>query len=179
MCGICGFNWDDERLISGMTDEMVHRGPDQHGVYCDEGISLGHRRLSIIDLSEQGRQPMSNEDGSLQLVFNGEIYNFQELRKELQQKGHTFSSRADSEVIIHAYEEYGVESVNRLRGMFAFAIWDRTKKTILAARDRIGIKPLYYYSDNGKLVFGSEIKSILCHSEISRTLNHQALPIVM
>jgi asparagine synthase (glutamine-hydrolysing) len=175
MCGICGFNWDDERLISGMTDEMVHRGPDQHGVYCDEGISLGHRRLSIIDLSEQGRQPMSNEDGSLQLVFNGEIYNFQELRKELQQKGHTFSSRADSEVIIHAYEEYGVESVNRLRGMFAFAIWDRTKKTILAARDRIGIKPLYYYSDNGKLVFGSEIKSILCHSEISRTLNHQAL----
>ena len=144
MCGICGFNWRDEELIQRMNNQMVHRGPDQDGTYCCDHVSLGHRRLSIIDLSEQGRQPMFNEDGSLCLVFNGEIYNFQELRKILVSKGHIFRSNADSEVIIHAYEEYGIDVLDKLRGMFAFAIYDLKDKAIFLARDRIGIKPLYY-----------------------------------
>ena len=175
MCGICGFNWNDERLVARMADEMVHRGPDQHGIFCDEGISLGHRRLSIIDLSDHARQPMSNEDGSLHLIFNGEIYNFQELREELLKKGHNFISRSDSEVIIHAYEEYGIEAISKLRGMFAFAIWNNNKKSLLLVRDRIGIKPMYYYHNAGKLIFASEIKAILKHESVSRELNHQAL----
>jgi asparagine synthase (glutamine-hydrolysing) len=175
MCGICGFNSKDEKLIQRMTDEMTHRGPDQSGVYCAEGISLGHRRLSIIDLSEHGRQPMSNEDGTVWLSFNGEIYNFQELRPELIAKGHRFVSNSDSEVIVHAYEEYGVEAISKLRGMFAFAIWDAKKKSLLLVRDRIGIKPLYYYCKGGKLAFASEIKAILQDSTIPRELNRQAL----
>lgn len=175
MCGICGFNWKDETLVKNMTGEMTHRGPDQQGILCADGISLGHRRLSIIDLSVHGRQPMSNEDGTIHLVFNGEIYNFQELRPELERRGHRFISQADSEVILHAYEEYGVAALDRLRGMFAFAIWDANDQTLLLARDRIGIKPLYYYHQNGRLVFASEIKAILQDVTISRQLNHQAL----
>jgi asparagine synthase (glutamine-hydrolysing) len=175
MCGICGFNWRDEALVTRMNDLMVHRGPDQSGVYCDDSVSLGHRRLSIIDLSEHARQPMTNEDRSIWLVFNGEIYNFQELRPQLIAKGHRFVSDSDSEVIIHAYEEYGLDAISKLRGMFAFAIWDAKKKLILVARDRIGIKPLYYYSKDGKLVFASEIKAILQHPTISREVNLQAL----
>lgn len=175
MCGICGFNWNDEKLVMKMADEMRHRGPDQHGVYCREGLSLGHRRLSIIDLSEHGRQPMFNEDGSICLIFNGEIYNFRELRAELEPKGHVFDSNADSEVILHAYEEYGVDALHRLRGMFAFGIWDSRKSALFLARDRIGIKPLYYYNKNGKFIFASEIKAILQDPALSRELNHQAL----
>jgi asparagine synthase (glutamine-hydrolysing) len=175
MCGICGFNWKDETLVRNMTREMTHRGPDQQGILCAEGVSLGHRRLSIIDLSVNGRQPMANEDGTIHLVFNGEIYNFQELRPELERRGHRFVSQADSEVILHAYEEYGVAALERLRGMFAFAIWDANDQTLLLARDRIGIKPLYYYHRNGRLVFASEIKAILQDVTISRELNHQAL----
>ncbi|MBN1672980.1 MAG: asparagine synthase (glutamine-hydrolyzing) [Kiritimatiellae bacterium] len=175
MCGICGFNWNDARLVKAMADEMVHRGPDQHGVYCADGVSLGHRRLSIIDLSEQGRQPMSNEDGTVQLVFNGEIYNFQELRPALEAKGHQFVGRSDSEVILHGYEEYGVEVVHKLRGMFAFAVWDAPRKRLFLARDRIGIKPLYYYHQDRRFVFGSEIKAILKDPAVPRELNHQAL----
>lgn len=175
MCGICGFNWKDEALVTKMNDQLIHRGPDQSGVYCADGISLGHRRLSIIDLSEHGRQPMTNEDRSIWLVFNGEIYNFPELRPQLIAKGHRFISDSDSEVIIHAYEEYGVDAISKLRGMFAFAIWDAKKKLILIARDRIGIKPLYYYNKGGKLVFASEIKAILQHPTISREVNLQAL----
>ncbi len=175
MCGICGFNWNDSELIGRMNNVIVHRGPDQDGTYCCDDVSFGHRRLSIIDLSEHGRQPMFNEDGSICLVFNGEIYNFQQLREELTTKGHTFSSDSDSEVIIHAYEEYGVKALDKLQGMFAFAIYDKKQKTIFLARDRVGIKPLYYYHKDGKLVFASEIKAILEDKTIAREINHQAL----
>ncbi len=175
MCGIVGFTWKDEKLVKRMADVIRHRGPDQEGLFCDESVSLGHRRLSIIDLSDHGRQPMANEDGSVRLVFNGEIYNFQDLREELIKRGHVFGSRSDTEVIIHAYEEYGTEAVHKLRGMFAFALWDSKKRMLWLTRDRIGIKPLYYYHEGSKLVFGSEIKSILEDRSIPRQVNHQAL----
>ncbi len=175
MCGICGFNWSDEQLVTKMTGTIAHRGPDQEGIYCDENYSLGHRRLSIIDLSEQGRQPMFNEDSSVCLVFNGEIYNFLELRKDLLSKGHIFKGRSDSEVIIHSYEEYGADCVKHLRGMFAFAIYDIAKKSLFLARDRIGIKPLYYYHKGGRFIFSSEIKSILEDRNVEREVNLQAL----
>jgi len=175
MCGICGFNWNDESLAREMASQMTHRGPDQEGVFCSEDMSLAHRRLSIIDLSENGRQPMFNEDRSLCLVFNGEIYNFQELREELAAKGHSFASRADSEVILHAYEEYGMDSVNRLRGMFAYGLYDLKKRRLTLVRDRIGIKPLYYSFSDGRLIFASEIKAILQHTSVKRKVNYQAL----
>ncbi|MGQ9661775.1 MAG: asparagine synthase (glutamine-hydrolyzing) [Kiritimatiellia bacterium] len=175
MCGICGFNWNDPELVARMADQLRHRGPDQRGIYTDEHVSLGHRRLSIIDLSENGRQPMTNEDGTVILVFNGEIYNFQQLRNLLEPKGHAFRSQTDSEVIIHGYEEYGTQIVEKLRGMFAFAIWDRKKRILLLVRDRIGIKPLYYYWKDGRLIFASEIKAILEDRSVSRELDPQAL----
>jgi asparagine synthase (glutamine-hydrolysing) len=175
VCGICGFNWKDEALIARMSNQMAHRGPDQQGVFCSENLSLGHRRLSIIDLSENGKQPMFNEDGSICMIFNGEIYNFQSLRDDLQKKGHHFMSLTDSEVIIHAYEEYGVDAIQKLRGMFAFCIYDSNLGSLLLVRDRIGIKPLYYYFKNGKFVFASEIKAILEDESISREVNYQAL----
>lgn len=175
MCGIVGFSWNDKELVARMTAVIAHRGPDQHGMYTDESISLGHCRLSIIDLSPQGRQPLSNEDGTVWITFNGEIYNFQELRETLLAKGHTFRSRTDTEVIVHAYEEYGADCVQRLCGMFAFALWDRKKRTLLLARDRLGIKPLYYYVRNGRLVFASEVKAILQVPEVEREINPQAL----
>jgi asparagine synthase (glutamine-hydrolysing) len=166
--------WRDEALVARMAGQLRHRGPDQEGTYAEDGISLAHRRLSIIDLSDHGRQPMFNEDRSVALVFNGEIYNFQELRDELLAKGHTFASRSDSEVIVHAYEEYGAGCLQRLRGMFAFAIWDRSRRSLLLARDRIGIKPLYFYERGGRLAFASEIKALLEDPAVPRTLNHQA-----
>jgi len=175
MCGICGFSWNDEKLARAMAGQITHRGPDQEGVYCAEGISLAFRRLAIIDLSANGAQPMSNEDGTIQLVFNGEIYNFQQLRDELIGKGHRFKSKTDSEVIVHAYEEYGLQAVHKLRGMFAFAIFDQGRKRLLLARDRIGIKPLYYTFTNGRLIFGSEIKTILQDPGVERRVNYQAL----
>jgi asparagine synthase (glutamine-hydrolysing) len=158
-----------------MSNALVHRGPDQHGVYTDEQVSLGHRRLSIIDLSDYGRQPMSNEDGSVWVTFNGEIYNFQELRETLVAKGHVFRSRTDTEVIVHAYEEYGPDCLQKFRGMFTFALWDRTRRALLLARDRLGIKPLYYYLKHGKLVFASEIKAILQVPSVERKVNPQAV----
>ena len=175
MCGICGFSWNDEALIRRMADRIVHRGPDQEGFFCTDGMSLGFRRLSIIDLSENGSQPMFNEDNTVCLVFNGEIYNFQELRPQLEAKGHRFRSNTDSEVILHGYEEYGIDVVNHLRGMFGLALYDTVRKRLLLARDRIGIKPLYYTRQNGRLVFGSEIKSILQDPGVERQVNHQAL----
>ena len=175
MCGICGFSWNDEALIRRMADRIVHRGPDQEGFFCTDGMSLGFRRLSIIDLSENGSQPMFNEDNTVCLVFNGEIYNFQELRPLLEARGHRFRSNTDSEVILHGYEEYGIDVVNHLRGMFGFALYDTVRKRLLLARDRIGIKPLYYTRQNGRLVFGSEIKSILQDPGVERQVNHQAL----
>lgn len=175
MCGICGFTWQDEGLIRSMAETLSHRGPDQDGFFCSDHVSLGHRRLSIIDLSENGRQPMFNEDGSVVVVFNGEIYNFAELRSELEQKGHVFSSRSDTEVIIHGYEEWGLESIARLRGMFAYALYDLKRKRLLLVRDRIGIKPLYYHYQDGNLRFASEIKAILEDPQVERKVNFQAL----
>lgn len=175
MCGICGFNWEDKELLREMTNTLQHRGPDGEGHYSDKNISLGHRRLSIIDLSNDGKQPMCNEDGSVWLTFNGEIYNFQELRTILEQKGHQFKSNTDSEVIIHSYEEWGEECLNKFNGMFAFAIYDQNKKRLFLARDRLGIKPLYYYWNNNEFIFASEIKSILAHNKLKKEINREGL----
>ena len=161
MCGISGFNWADKDLIKKMTDAISHRGPDAEGYFTDKGISLGHRRLSIIDLSSKGNQPMFNDDNTLVIVFNGEIYNFKDIKKELSGKGYKFKNNTDTEVIIKGYEEYGEKICSKLDGMFAFAIWDKKKRKLFLARDRIGKKPLYYYLDNSRLIFSSEIKSIL------------------
>ncbi len=131
MCGICGFNWEDKDLIKDMAYAIRSRGPDQEGYFSDKSVSLGHKRLSIIDLSEKGKQPMYNEDGTIGIVFSGEIYNFKEIRPDLEKRGHKFSSNTDTEVIIHAYEEYGVDCLKILDGIFAFAIWDSKKKNCL------------------------------------------------
>ncbi len=175
MCGIVGFSWKDQELVERMNKLVAHRGPDQHGTYVDAHVSLGHQRLSIIDLSEQGRQPLCNEDGTVWVTYNGEIYNFPELREQLEGKGHRFRSHCDTEVIVHAYEEYGVECVKRFNGMFALAIWDKTQQELVLVRDRLGVKPLYYCFQNGQLIFASEIKAILKVPEIQADLNPQAL----
>ena len=174
MCGICGFNFEDKELIKSMIKILHHRGPDDSGYYLDENISLGHARLSIIDLSERGRQPLSNEDGSIWISYNGEVYNYIELREELQNLRHDFSSNTDTETIIHAYEEYDLDFVNKLRGMFALAIWDSERKRLVLARDPIGKKPLYYYFDGKNLIFASEIKAIF-EVGIKRKLDRNAL----
>ncbi|MFZ2446289.1 MAG: asparagine synthase (glutamine-hydrolyzing) [Syntrophobacteraceae bacterium] len=180
MCGICGkINLGgtgkiDEREIRSMMEAMSHRGPDQEGLYVDEVAGLGHMRLSIIDLSS-GQQPISNEDGSIWIVFNGEIYNFQALRADLEQKGHAFKTRTDTEVIIHCYEEYGYAFLDKLRGMFAFAIWDARARRLVLARDRVGIKPLYYAQVAGAFLFASEIKALLRDKSVKRELNPDAL----
>ncbi|MDQ6659503.1 MAG: asparagine synthase (glutamine-hydrolyzing), partial [Chloroflexota bacterium] len=179
MCGIAGFidvqrsRDNAEQLIDSMCKVIRHRGPDEQGVWVGDGVALGMRRLSIIDLAS-GHQPMFNEDQSILVVFNGEIYNYRELQKELQERGHCFHSNSDTETIVHAYEEYGDECVKHLRGMFTFAIWDRKRRRLLAARDRFGKKPLNYYWNGQKLIFGSEIKSIL-EAGISREVNPIAL----
>ena len=165
MCGICGrFNFDGRPVvvpeIVGMRDVMLHRGPDGQGLFVEGPVGLGHRRLAIIDL-EGGHQPLANEDAPITIVFNGEIYNFAEIRRELETRGHTFATRSDTEVIVHLYEEKGAACVERLRGMFAFAIWDARRRQLLLARDRLGIKPLYYVQTAGSLLFASEIKSLL------------------
>jgi len=172
MCGICGkLNFDPENpvsrgLLKRMADTIRHRGPDDEGYYLSGPVGLGFRRLSIIDLAT-GHQPLSNEDGTVWIVFNGEIYNFQELRDNLLARGHLFRSRTDTEVIVHLYEEFGPACVERLRGMFGFAIWDERRKSLMLARDRVGIKPLYYAIGTNSIVFGSEIKAILADPEIS------------
>ncbi len=174
MCGICGFyGRKDRQLLEAMANSLLHRGPDDSGFYEDELVGLGHRRLSIIDLSPQGKQPMANEDDTLRLVFNGEIYNFRDLRVDLENKGHIFKSHTDSEVILHSYEEYGLECVDNFRGMFAFALWDRRKRRLVLCRDRIGKKPLYYWQDGRGLIFASEIKSLLCCRDIPRQVNQE------
>ncbi|WP_236610428.1 asparagine synthase (glutamine-hydrolyzing) [Methanosphaerula palustris] len=147
-----------------MNQITKYRGPDDQGVYCDHSVSLGHARLSIIDLSEHGHQPMSNEDQSVWLVYNGEIYNFQSLRADLIEKGHLFKSNTDTEVIIHAYEEYGLDCVKKFNGMWAFSLFDLKNNTIVLGRDQFGIKPLYYYADDGKIIFSSMISALLCHT---------------
>jgi asparagine synthase (glutamine-hydrolysing) len=175
MCGICGkFNFEQNNrvnptLIRAMLDTIRHRGPDDEGTYHGSQVGLGHRRLSIIDLNT-GHQPLSNEDGSVWIVFNGEIYNYQELRVFLLSKGHVFKTQTDTEVIIHLYEELGPQCVEKLRGMFAFAIWDENSKTLFLARDRVGIKPLYYWQNGNSLVFASEIKAILADPAVERAI---------
>lgn len=171
MCGICGFSWEDKKLIKDMIDIQAHRGPDQRGFYLDRYISLGHARLSIIDLSIKGKQPMSNEEGDIWVSYNGEIYNFNEIKEDLKSKGHVFYSNTDTEVIVHAYEEYGENCVSLFNGMFAFAIWDSKNRLFFLARDRVGIKPLYYSIKDNNLIFASEIKAILLDRRIKREIN--------
>ncbi len=181
MCGICGkIYFDrsrpvDERLIRQMTDVLQHRGPDDSGVFVSGSIGLGHRRLSIIDLSAAGRQPMANEDGSLQIVLNGEIYNYKELRPELEAQGHIFSSQTDTEVVVHLYEQEGPACVQRLRGMFAFAVWDARRQELFLARDRVGKKPLSYAIVDGSLIFASELKSLLKDPALASEVDPVAL----
>ncbi|MDP4208355.1 MAG: asparagine synthase (glutamine-hydrolyzing) [Bacteroidota bacterium] len=180
MCGIVGIlNLEQDNNVSietlrSMTNSIIRRGPDDEGFYCNQNIGLGFRRLSIIDLAT-GHQPLSNEDDSIWIIFNGEIYNYQELRYFLQNKGHKFKTHTDTEVIIHLYEELGDDCVKHLRGMFAFAIWNNSTKKLFCARDRFGIKPFYYYIDNSKLVFASEIKAILKSGNIDKSLSLEAI----
>ena len=178
MCGYTGFTNtvpNADQVIRQMADTIRHRGPDASGYYVDDGIALGHRRLSIIDITEQGDQPIFNEDQSLVLVFNGEIYNYQALREELIRLGHQFRTGTDSEVLIHGYEQYGEELLPKLRGMFSFVIWDKTKKELFGARDFFGIKPLYYAQMDDTFLFGSEIKSFLPHPHFQRQMNPSVL----
>jgi asparagine synthase (glutamine-hydrolysing) len=185
MCGIAGFvessrssspfRTDDSRaLVHRMCDVIRHRGPDDEGVWVDEGVALGMRRLSIIDLST-GHQPIHNEDQFVCIAVTGEIYNFRELRLELEGAGHRFYTSTDTEVIVHAYEQWGQGAIARLRGMFGLAIWDTRSRTLLVARDRIGIKPMYYATTSGRLYFGSELKSLLEAPDLPRDLDAAAL----
>ena len=179
MCGICGVVGQiDETLLRRMTRTMVHRGPDDEGYYLSDGIGLGVRRLSIIDLAG-GHQPIANEDGSIWVVFNGEIYNYQELRSRLEKQGHRFQSRSDTEVLVHLYEEYGDAGVHLLRGMFAYALWDSRRQRLLLVRDRLGIKPLYYAEVGSDLVFASEAKALLVHPGLTPQIDLEALDLYL
>jgi asparagine synthase (glutamine-hydrolysing) len=181
MCGITGiFDTTGRRqipreLLDAMNESQTHRGPDATGLHVEPGVGLGHRRLSIIDLAT-GQQPLFNEDGSVVVVFNGEIYNYQSLIPELMRLGHTFKTRSDTEVIVHAWEAWGPRCVDRFRGMFAFALWDRNRETLFLARDRLGVKPLYYaLLNDGSLIFGSELKALLAHPRLKRDLDPHAI----
>ena len=179
MCGFAGYAGEreyDTSVIRKMTDKIRHRGPDSQDAFVEGKVGLGFVRLSIIDL-EGGSQPMFNEDKNLVLIFNGELYNFQDIRKELVEAGHVFTTHTDSEILLHGYEEWGKEGLlGRLRGMFAFVIFDRTKKTLFGARDHFGIKPFYYYHKDGTFLFGSEIKSFLAHPDFQKELFEEKLP---
>ena len=181
MCGITGIvdltgrRAIDERLLRAMNGRIGHRGPDGDGFHFEPGVGFGHRRLSIIDL-EGGKQPLYNEDHTVVVTYNGEIFNFMEVERELLQRGHTFRTRSDTEVIVHAWEEWGVECLKRFNGMFAFAVWDRRAKTLFIARDRLGVKPLYYAElSDGRLIFGSELKALLLHPLLQRRIDPQAV----
>ena len=184
MCGIVGFTTPGQdpaaakQIVQGMADLIRHRGPDGEGCYADGTAALGHRRLSVIDLAGGG-QPMLNEDGTLVVVFNGEIYNYKTLRARLQQRGHTFATDSDTEVLLHGYEEWGRDLPCRLRGMFAFAVWDRKRDTLFCARDLFGIKPLCYYKKGETLLFASEIKAFLDHPSFAKRLNTAQLPLYL
>jgi len=183
MCGINGvFHYKnsktvDKSVLEKARDTLAHRGPDGVGLYISprKKLGFGHRRLAIIDLSDAGKQPMTNEDGSIWVTYNGEIYNFQTIKGDLEKRGHTFRSHTDTEVITHAYEEYGPECVKKFNGMFAFALWDEKNNTLFAARDHVGIKPFFYTTKDGSFYFGSEIKAILAHSEVPKELNEQGV----
>jgi asparagine synthase (glutamine-hydrolysing) len=179
MCGITGAMYFEDRepsqtMLKAMTDCIVHRGPNDFGFWGDNRIGLGFRRLSVIDLKE-GHQPLANEDDTVWIVFNGEIYNYKYLRSTLQDKGHVFKTHSDTEVIVHLYEEFGEDCVKHLRGMFGFVIWDRKKKRLFGARDHFGIKPFYYYKSDRQFLFGSEIKSLLAADGMERTIHSESL----
>ena len=180
MSGIAGVvNFDtsegvDEKALRSMADIISHRGPDDQGFYIDGNIGLGHKRLSIIDL-KTGHQPICNEDETVWIVSDGEIYNDLELGQELTAKGHNFNTHSGTEVITHLYEEYGVRGIDRLNGTFAFALWDRNNHRFFAARDRLGIKPFYYYCDSKRFIFASEIKSLLKYRHIPRLPNYEGI----
>ncbi len=180
MCGVCGIIEDDRSaaidrvLLDRMTDSLEHRGPDGRGTFIDGGVGLGHRRLSIIDL-DSGDQPIYNEDRSIVVVYNGEIYNYKELRADLQSRGHQFRTQSDTEVIVHLYEQYGDDCVNHLNGMFAFVLWDTNRRRLFAARDRLGEKPLYYCCRPRRLLIGSELKTLLEDQSVPRELDLLAL----
>src|SRR5258705_2637875 len=183
MCGINGIAFSsrsgrmvDAAVLKRMRDVITHRGPDDEGIFIDGAVGLGHRRLSIVDVAA-GHQPMTNEDRTLHITYNGEIYNHADFREELEAKGHVYQTHCDTETILHLYEDYGEHCVDYLRGMFAFAIWDQRRKELFVARDRLGVKPLYYlHSDDGSLYFGSEIKTLLDAGDISPEINYRALP---
>ncbi|NOR14489.1 MAG: asparagine synthase (glutamine-hydrolyzing), partial [Candidatus Aminicenantes bacterium] len=181
MCGICGFiqtqdqGLDARSILQDMCRTIQHRGPDDEGHYLQDNAALGARRLSIIDV-EGGHQPISNEDGSVGIAHNGEVYNFPQLREKLLAAGHIFKSRTDTETVLHSYEEWGLDFANKLRGMFASAIWDSRRKRLVVIRDRLGIKPLYYTQlPDRSLVFGSELKAILAHPQVQARLEPRAL----
>jgi len=175
MCGICGINWTDRDLIKLMGNACKHRGPEQEGFYLDDNVSLCCERLRVMDLRDIGGQPIHNEDETVWAVQNGEIYNFKKLKNDLEQKDHKFYSDTDTEVLVHLYEDYGENFVDYLDGMFACAIWDLKNKKLIIARDRLGVKPLYYWFKNKHLIFASEIKSILQYEEVKREINHEGL----
>ena len=177
MCGFCGFTGkveNKEQVIENMMEKIIYRGPDSKGTHIDDDVALGFRRLSIIDLAD-GTQPIYNEDETKVIVFNGEVYNYREIREDLVKKGHIFRTKTDTEVILHGYEEYGPEVLNKFRGMFSIAIWDLVSKELFIARDFFGIKPMYYTQVGNDLVFGSEIKCILTHPNVKKELNIHAL----
>ena len=180
MCGILAILRFDGKnssreLVERMRDAMYHRGPDDAGIYLAPPAALAHRRLSIIDLTGAGRQPMTNEDGSLVIVFNGEIYNYLELKQELEQRGHRFHSTSDTEVILHQYEEDGERCLDKLNGMFSFVLWDTRQKRLFAARDRLGIKPLHIYRDDKQIILASEIKAILEDPAVPRETDPEGI----
>ena len=175
MCGIFGFNFEEKPLLKKMGEVIKHRGLDDVGYFVAKGISLGMRRLAVIDL-KTGHQPQHNEEEDIWIVFNGEIYNYLELKKKLEDLGHSFYTDSDTEVIIHSYEEWGERCVNKLRGQFAFSIYDSKKNILFLARDQMGLKPLYYYFDGERFIFGSEIKAILC-TKIKKEINREAFNI--
>src|SRR5438128_1770623 len=180
MCGICGIFHTDPRqrvergALAEMNRQIVHRGPDDDGFFVEGNVGLAMRRLSIIDI-KTGHQPISNEDENVWIVYNGEIYNHQELRVDLERRGHRYRTKSDTETIVHLYEEYGRDCVKHLRGMFAFVLWDRRKRQLFAARDRLGIKPLYYRWDGRSFLFGSEIKAILAYPGVAAEFNQRTL----
>lgn len=185
MCGITGF-WDFRKIatkadLSLMTDTLAHRGPDDTGLFFDfrQGVGLGHTRLAIIDLSSHARQPMGNESGSIWVTFNGEIYNYRELREDLISKGHQFRTNSDTEVILRSYEQWGIGCISRFRGMFAFVLWDGNRRKLFLVRDRLGVKPLYYYWDGRLLLFASELKALEAYHEFKRVLNPESLALYL
>ncbi|MER3426282.1 MAG: asparagine synthase (glutamine-hydrolyzing) [Thermoleophilia bacterium] len=185
MCGITGF-WDFRKITTKadllkMTDTLAHRGPDDSGIFFDfkQGVGLGHRRLAIIDLSSQAKQPMGNDSGSIWVTFNGEIYNYRQIREELVCNGHQFRTNSDTEVILRAYEQWGIECISRFRGMFAFALWDIKHNKLFLVRDRLGVKPLYYYWDGHLLLFASELRALEVYREFKRDLDPQSLALYL